>query len=91
MTPNYNPTERVMVTVAITKIRRELKWSLRTAFDQQFPLPVDIFSSYQDLINFKTEWMQFLDDHASEIDKPLAKNLDDVIVTNADIYKELLK
>ena len=91
LTPNYNPTERVMVTVALTKIRRELKWSLKTAFDQQFPLPVDIFSPYQDLINFKTEWMRFLDDHASEIDKPLAKKLDEVIVTNADIYKELLK
>ncbi|MEI6774446.1 MAG: hypothetical protein WCL18_06780 [bacterium] len=25
LTPNYNPTERVMVTVALTKIRRELK------------------------------------------------------------------
>ncbi|MEI6774445.1 MAG: hypothetical protein WCL18_06775 [bacterium] len=52
---------------------------------------MDIFSPYQDLINFKTEWMRFLDDHASEIDKPLAKKLDEVIVTNADIYKELLK
>lgn len=91
LTPNYNPTERVMVTVALTKIKKELKGTLKTAFDTQFPLPITIFSSYQDLINFKTEWTQFLDDHASEIDKSLAKKLDSIIVTNGDIYKELLK
>ncbi|MEI6672769.1 MAG: hypothetical protein WCL02_05595 [bacterium] len=91
LTPNYNPTERVMVTVALTKIRKELKGSLKTAFDASFPLPVDIFSSYQDLLNFKTEWIFFLDEHASEIDESLAKKLDSVIVTNGDIYRELLK
>jgi len=91
LTPDYNPTERAMVTIALTKIRKELKWGLRAAFDAQFPLPVDIFSSYQDLLSFKTEWTHFLDDHAAEIDKPLAKKLDSVIVTNGDIQKEFLK
>lgn len=89
LTPDYNPTERLMVTVAITKIRKELKGSLKTAFDLQFPLPIDIFTSYRDLLTFKVEWTQFLDDHASQIDAWLAKKLDDVIVTNGDIYKEL--
>jgi hypothetical protein len=69
LTPDYNPTERLMVTVAITKIRKELKGSLKTAFDDQFSLPIDIFSSYRDLLTFKVEWTQFLYDHASEIDK----------------------
>lgn len=91
LTPNYNPTERIMVTVALSKLRKELKGSLKTAFDEQFPLPVDIFSSYKDLLGFKNEWSQFIADHASEIDESLAKKFDKVIVTNGDIYKELLK
>ncbi len=91
LTPNYNPTERVMVTVALTKIRRELNGTLKTAFDTQFSLPIDIFSSYQDLISFRNEWTQFLGDHASEINESLAKKLDNIIVTNGDIQKELLK
>jgi hypothetical protein len=86
--PDYNPTERVMVTIAITKIRKELKGDLKAAFDAQFQLPITIFSVYQDLINFKNEWVQFLDDHAADIDKPLAKKLDSIIVTNGDIQKE---
>lgn len=88
LTPDYNPTERVMVAVAITKIKRELKGDLRAAFDVQFSLPITIFTSYQDLINFKTEWIQFLDDHASDIDQSLAKKLDSIIITNGDIQKE---
>ena len=91
LTPPYNPTERVMVTVALTKLRKELKGTLKTAFDAKFSLPVTIFHFYQDLNNFVQEWRDFLDDHASEIDKPLAKKLDSVIVTNGDIYNELLK
>ncbi|HBB04126.1 TPA: hypothetical protein DCZ39_04495 [Patescibacteria group bacterium] len=89
--PKYNPTERIMVTVALTKIRKELKGSLRIAFDEQFPLPISIFSPYQNLLNFKNQWGQFLLDHASEIDESLAKKLDTIIVTNGDIQKELLK
>lgn len=91
LTPQYNPTERVMVTVALTKLRKELKGDLRTAFDAKFSLPVHIFHSYQDLLNFRDEWRDFLDDHASEIDESLAKKLDSIIVTNGDIYNELLK
>ncbi len=93
LTPNYNPTERVMVTVALTKIRKELKWKFKDDFDEKFgnPLKVDIFSPYQDLLNFKNERIQFLTDHPTEIDESLAKKLDSIIVTNGDIQKELLK
>ena len=91
LTPNYNPTERVMITVAITKIKKELKGSLKTAFSSRFPLSVDIFSTCQDLLTFRDELKNFLDDHASEIDELLAKKLDSIIVTNGDIYKELSK
>ncbi len=91
LTPNYNPTERIVVTVAIAKIKKELKGSLKTAFSTRFPLSVDIFSSCQDLLTFRDELKNFLDDHASEIDQSLAKKLDSIIVTNGDIYKELSK
>jgi hypothetical protein len=92
LTPNYNPTERVMITIAITKIRKELTGSLRTAFNDQFPLSVNIFTkNCQDLVSFRDEWSQFLYDHAAEINQPLAKKLDSIIVTNGDIQKELLK
>ena len=80
-----------MVTVAIAKIKKELKGSLKTAFSTRFPLSVDIFSSCQDLLTFRDELKNFLDDHASEIDQSLAKKLDSIIVTNGDIYKELSK
>lgn len=89
--PDYNPTERMMITVAVAKIKKELKWTLKTAFDAKFPLPLDIFSSCQNLIQFRDEFKNFLDDHASEIDEWLAKKLDSIIVSNGDIKKELLK
>lgn len=91
LSPEYNPTERIMVTVALTKIRKELKGTLRADFDEQFPLPLDIFSPCADLLNFKMKRSRFLDDHAGDIDESLAKKLDSVIVTNGDIHKELLK
>lgn len=86
MTPNYNPTERIMVTVAITKIGKELKGDLKAAFDAYFLLPIDVFSPYQDLITFRDEWSQFVGDHAAEISQSLAKKLDSIIVTNGDIH-----
>jgi len=91
LTPNYNPTERIMVTVAIAKMKKELKGTLKAAFDAQFPLPIDIFSPYQDLLSFKNTLKDFLDDHASEIDESLAKKLDSVIVTNGDIQNEFIE
>jgi len=91
LTPNYNPTERIMVTVAIAKMKKELKGTLKATFDAQFPLPIDIFSPYQDLLSFKNTLKDFLDDHASEIDESLAKKLDSVIVTNGDIQNEFIE
>ncbi len=91
LNPDYNPIERMMITVAITKIRKLLKGPLKDAFDEQFPLPITLFSSCQDLIHFKNERSQFLLDHVSEIDESLAKKLDSIIVTNGDIQNELLK
>lgn len=85
--PQYNPTERIMITVALTKIRKELKGPLKVAFDSYFSLPITIFSAYQDLLGFRDQWSQFLYDHAAEIDESLAKKLDSVIVTNGDIQK----
>ena len=89
LSPNYNPTERIMVTVAINKIEAILPWALKIAFKKQFSTPVSMLSSYQDLLTFKQEWLQFTKDHESEIDEKLAKKLDDIMVTNGDIQKEL--
>jgi hypothetical protein len=91
LSPLYNPTERVMVTVAISKIRKTFTGALKTAFDTQFKLPITIFSPYQDLFSFKNERTQFLIDHETEIDESLAKKLDAIIVTNGDIKNELFK
>ena len=85
LSPQYAPIERVIVEIAITKICHELPGKLKADFDDRFPLPIDIFSSYQDVISFKGQWLLFLADHAEDIDKALAKKLDDIIVTNADI------
>lgn len=91
LNPNYNPTERIMINIAINKIRKVLSGSLKAAFDAQFPQQVDAFSNYQDLNSFAEDRVQFIKDHAAQIDESLAKELDDVIVTNGDIQDELLK
>ncbi len=80
-----------MVQVAITKIRKELPGSLKKDFDETFPLPITIFSSYQDLLSFKHERADFVADHASAIDDDLAKRLDNIIVTNSDIQNGLVE
>lgn len=87
--PNYNPTERLIVEVALTKIRREFTGDLKKAFDQRFSLPITIFSPYQDILSFKDDWLAFLDQNKEHIDEKLAKKLDAIIVTNGDIRKLL--
>lgn len=87
--PEYNPIERIMITVVIDKIKKTLKWSLRDEFNLKFPTPITVFSSSLDLISFKDTWIDFLWEHESEIDEDLAKKLDAVIVTNGDIKKAL--
>lgn len=79
-----------MVKIALTKIRKELPDTLKKDFDEIFPLPVTIHSNYQNLLDFKTLREQFLVDHAAHIDGDLAKQLDSVIVTNGDIYNEMI-
>jgi len=85
LVPDFNPTERVMVEVALKKIRKLLPWSLKVPFDERFELPITIFSPHQDVLTFKDDWLLFLDQHKDQIDEKLAKNLDKVIVTNGDI------
>lgn len=85
--PEYNPVERIMVEVAITKLRKELPTALQDDFDERFVLPLTAFSALGNLRNFKQAWLSFLDDHASQIDKNLAKKLDSVRVTNGDIKR----
>jgi hypothetical protein len=61
------------------------------AFDERFGTEVNIFSHVQNLVAFKNERLVFLDAHAGEIDKNLAKKLDKIIVTNGEIKNEITK
>jgi len=79
-----------MVEVAIAKLRKEIPNTLHEDFDERFALPLTAFSALGNLRVFKQQWLMFLDEHARQIDKKLAKKLDDVIVTNGDIRKILL-
>ena len=88
--PAYDPVERVMVQIAIDKIRATLPAALRRDFDARFPGPITAFSILQDLGAFKNEWIVFLDTHQAQIDQTLAKKLDQIIVTNGDIKKYFL-
>ena len=83
--PDYNPTERIVVQIAIEKIRKTLPAPLKADFDLVFPLPIDAHSAMVSLDTFKTSWQTFLDTHETEIDGKLRKKLDDTIVTNWDI------
>jgi hypothetical protein len=92
--PDYNPTERIMVEIALNKIRKELKGKLRSDFDERFfdsehIGKINIHSPYQDLLSFRREWLSFLTEHKPSIDESLAKKLDDIMVTNGDIQDVL--
>jgi len=92
--PDYNPTERIMVEIALNKIRKELKGKLRSDFDERFfdsehIGKINIHSPYQDLLSFRREWLSFLTEHKSNIDEWLAKKLDEIIVTNGEIQDVL--
>lgn len=88
--PDYDPVERVMVEIAITKIKKALPRALHDDFDAQFPIPITAFSTLNNLRTFQQERLTFLDLHKNSIDEPLAKKLDAVIVNNGDIKKLLM-
>lgn len=89
--PDYNPTERIVVQIAIEKIRKVLPAPLKADFDVMFPLPIDAHSMMISLDVFKTSWQVFLDTHEAQIDEPLRKKLDDTIVTNWDIKNAFIR
>ena len=91
LNPEFNPIERCMVNVALKKLRKELTWPVRIAFDAKFGTEVTIFSRVQNLVAFKNEWLVFLGDHTGEIDEKLAKTLDGIMVSNGEIKNELTK
>lgn len=88
MNPNLLPTERLLISASIKKIKKNLPASLLSDFTTRFPLPIDIHSPFENLRNFKNERDLFVDAHSTEIDEKLEKKLNNIIVTNADIYKE---
>lgn len=87
--PEYDPVERSIVDIALTKIEKELSGKLRQEFMAKFPQPVDVFSPHQTLLRFKNDWINFVEDHRDSIDTKLAKKLDAVLVTNGDIRRRL--
>lgn len=89
LTPDYLPTERLLITTAVKKIKKYLPKELEKDFDEQFASPITIFSKIQNLKELKNQRQIFLETNKEKIDKNLAKKLDGIIVTNGDIYKEL--
>lgn len=47
--PTYDPVERVMVQIAVDKIRKTLPNKLHDDFDGRFSSPITAFSTLQDL------------------------------------------
>lgn len=88
LSSNFLPTERLLISASIKKIKKNLPATLIADFDTRFPLPIDIHSPFENLRNLKNERDLFVDAHRSEIDEELEKKLNSIIVTNADIYKE---
>ncbi|AHB41745.1 hypothetical protein P148_SR1C00001G0958 [candidate division SR1 bacterium RAAC1_SR1_1] len=87
--PRYVPTERLLISATIKKIKKNLPDTLITDFEAAFPLPIDIHSSFENLKDLKQQRTLFLDGHKNVIDENLAKKLDKIIITNGDVYKEL--
>lgn len=87
--PGYLPTERLLISATIKKIKRNLPDNLLSDFEADFPLPIDIHSPFENLKNLQQQRRIFLDSHKSQIDENLARKLDKIIITNGDIYQEL--
>ncbi len=85
----YLPTERLLISATIKKIKKNLPSSLLADFNATFSLPIDINSPFETLENLKRERDLFVDAHRSEIDENLEKKLNKIIISNGDIYKEL--
>lgn len=89
LSPSYLPTERLLISATIKKIKKNLPNNLIPDFEANFQLPIDIHSPFENLKNLQQQRTIFLDSHKTEIDENLAKKLDKIIVTNGDIYQEL--
>jgi len=85
---SYDYTERMMVSVLITKISQILSASDLADFKAQFVLPITALSSIQTLNGFANAWDSFLQWH--NLDADTAKELNSVIVTNADVRKLMI-
>lgn len=88
LSPNYLPTERLLISATIKKIRKNLPEELHWDFDIEFPTPINIHSRFQNLKDLKQLRTIFLEWKKSIIDETLAKKLDKIIISNWDIYKE---
>ena len=86
--PKYAPTNRLLVSAAIKKIRKNLPKELLKDFNDKFPQEITITSEIQNLNDLKNQRNLFLQDNARNIDKDLAKKLDKIKVLNQDIYEE---
>ncbi len=87
--PEYNPTERIVVQIAIQKLKKNLSAALKADFDLVFTSPIDAHSSMTSLMSFKTAWETFLSTHV--LDEALIKKLNNIVVTNGDIKNEFIK
>lgn|GEM_PF-1022021 len=88
MSPKYAPTTRLLVSGAIKKIKKSLPKNLQKSFEARFTLPITITSDIQNLNDLKNEWILFLQENQKDIDKDTAKKLDNIKVSNQDLYEE---
>ena len=88
MSPKYAPTNRLLISGAIKKIKKNLPKPLLKDFEYRFPLPITITSEIQTLSQLKNEWLLFLQANQKSIDKDTAKKLDSIKVLNQDLYDE---
>lgn len=88
MSPKYAPTTRLLVSGAIKKIKKSLPKNLQKSFEERFTLPITITSDIQNLNDLKNEWLLFLQENQKDIDKDTAKKLDNIKVSNQDLYEE---
>lgn len=86
--PQYIPAERLLITSAIKKYKKELPESLQKDFEANFPVPMDAYSESNTLEAFEKKWRNFLRENRGKIDQKMAKTLDKVIVTEKDIGNE---
>jgi len=91
LTPDFDYTEKMLISAMITKIWESLPDAVKSIFEYEFSLPLTAFHSVQSLRNFKLEWDRFLTTYHTYFDKKIIKKLNNLVVTNNDVKTEMVQ